>query len=660
MSISDRIRNWTIVIMLLFGFSVAGAQAPFSRGVNLTGWFQANSPREIKFTRFTEKDITDIKSLGCDVIRLPINLHNMTSGPPDYRIDPLFYSFLDSVITWCEKQNIYLILDNHTFDPNVNTDPGVADILVKVWGQMALRYKERSKYVLYEVLNEPHGITTSSWGTIQGQTINAIRAYDTKHTIVVGGSGYNSYNELPSLQFYADTNLLYTFHFYDPFIFTHQGATWVIPSMAPLSGVPFPYNSLAMPQCPTLLKGTWVESGLNNYGSDGTVSSVRHLIDIAINFRNSRNVKIYCGEFGVFIPNSNNSDRCRWYKVVSDYLEANNVPWTTWDYKDGFGLFNNGSNELFGHDLNVQLLDSLGLYTPPQTPFVMKPDTTGFMIFDDYIKQGIVNASYGSGSIDFYYKNLPEAGTYCLDWSGFSQYNALVFDFAPDKDLSRLVSENYALDFMVRGSATGIKFEIRFRDSKTGPSDHPWRMGTTVDGTTTSWDLKWHHVRIPLSSFNERGAWDNNTWFNPEGKFDWTKVDVLEISTEWTDILGKRLWFDNINISNLDTAVVRVNDAVGISDIHASGDLAVSIAPNPMKNYAEILFYSLIQTPAEIYIFSITGYKVRTLLKTYINPGKQLVNWDGRSENGTELPPGIYICRITTKSTSAFCKIVKN
>ncbi len=659
MSANDRLKYWKIIFILLFLSEGAWSQAPFSKGVNLTGWFQANSPGEIQFTMFTEKDISNIKSLGCDVIRLPINLHFMTSGSPDYIIDPLFYGFLDSLITWCENRNVYLILDNHTFDPAVNTDPGVGNILVKVWGQMATRYRNRSKYILYEVLNEPHGPTTAAWGIIQGQVISAIRAHDTSHTIVVGGSGWNSYNELSNLPYYADTNLLYTFHFYDPFLFTHQGATWVSPSLAPLSGVPFPYNSLAMPYCPPLLKGTWVEGSIKSYYSDGTEEKVRQLLNTAVNFRNTRHVKVFCGEFGVYIPNSSNPDRSHWYKTVRQYLEMNNIPWTTWDYKGGFGLFNKGSNELFDHDLNVSLLDSLGLNVPPQTPFVQKPDSSGFIVYDDYIEQGIVNASYSTGSIDFYNKSLPEAGSNCIGWSGFSQYNALVFDFTPDRDLSKLAVSGYALDLMVRGSSPGIKYEIRFRDSKINANDHPWRMGTTVDGTSAPWDLKWHHLHIPLSSFTERGAWDNGTWYNPEGKFDWTKVDLLEISTEWSDILGKKVWFDNILLTDIDTAVVRVNEAVGIDNVQGYGTVALSSSPNPMRDHAQITFNSPGERQVQLTIFSTTGVRIKTLADKSFGPGPVIISWDGSSDNGSVVPPGIYICRFFSKSATGYCRIIK-
>jgi endoglucanase len=59
---------------------------------------------------------------------LPINLHAMTSGAPDYTLDSLFLNFLDQTIGWSEELNIYLILDNHSFDPAVSTSPDIVNI----------------------------------------------------------------------------------------------------------------------------------------------------------------------------------------------------------------------------------------------------------------------------------------------------------------------------------------------------------------------------------------------------------------------------------------------------------------------------------------------------------------------------------------------------
>ena len=657
-----RIKNKIHLIFLaflLYSLPVI-SQAPFSRGVNLTNWFQSSGPRAIQFTKFTKKDIANIKSLGCDVIRLPINMHAMTSGSPSYTFDPIYFAFLDSAVTWCEQLKIYVILDNHSSDPSGSTTAGIEDILLKIWSQMAAHYKNRSDYVLYEVLNEPNGMLTSTWGTIQSHVISAIRVQDTKHTIVVGGSGYNTYTELANLPHYSDNNLLYTFHFYDPFMFTHQGATWVTPSMAPLAGVPFPYNAATMPQCPPSLLGSWIASSLSSYPSQGNAAYMKQLIDNAIAFRAARNVNIYCGEFGVFMQNSNDPDRCQWYSVVRQYLNENNIPWTTWDYKGGFGLFKKGSNQLFDNDLNTRLLDSLKFNVPPQTSFTMKPDSTGFLIYTDYDAAGTEDESYSTGTLDFYSSDLPEANKYCISWSGFSQYNKIGFDFVPDKDLSKLVANNYALDFMVRGDAPGIKFDVRFTDTKTtAPGDHPWRIRSVIDDSMATWDRKWHHVRIPLSAFVEQGAWDVDTWYPQENKFDWTRIDNFEISTEYTEIIGKKVWFDNIHVSNLDTAIVRVTDVLGIEKNYGYGKLEVKIAPNPMRDFTEISFSVQSESTVNVNIYSISGAIIRSMHDQICNPGKSTFTWDGRTENGYEAGPGIYICKIITSGFVGAARIVK-
>jgi endoglucanase len=539
-----------IVTILLMTNVVWGAEAPFKRGVNLTNWFQASSVRQIQFTKFTKQDFINIKSLGCDVIRLPINLHFMTGGEPDYTIEPLFYYFLDQAVDWAEELQIHLILDNHTFDPAENTDPNIGDILIPVWTQMAEHYKERSTYLYYEVLNEPHGISDARWNEIQQKVIDAIRAVDQKHTIVIGPAGWNSYNNLRLMPEYEDDNLIYTFHFYDPFMFTHQGASWTSPSMVPLAGVPFPYDARHMPSCPSELKNTWIESNLANYRNEGTVQRVKELIDIAVDFQNTRDVPLFCGEFGVYIPNSENTDRVYWYNVVRNYLEEKGISWTIWDYTGGFGIFEQGGNDLFEYDLNVPLVESLGLTAPPQKEFVPEPDITGFDIYLDFVAPKIVESSWASGGLlNYYCEDNPAAGDYCIHWTGVNQYNPISFRFSPIKDFSVLVNEGFAVDFWIRCNEQNSKIDIRFIDTKTDdPGDHPWRMRYTIDKNFAGFNGDWKHVQIPLDNFSEHGSWDNDRWSNPVGAFDWTAVERFEIVPEYGDLKGIHFYFDNIRI----------------------------------------------------------------------------------------------------------------
>ncbi len=528
-------------------------EVPFHRGVNLTGWFQADSPRQIQFTKFTKQDFLDIKSLGCDVIRLPINLHFMTDGAPNYTLDPLFLHFLDQVVAWCQELELHLILDNHTFDVDASTDVNVDQVLVPVWSQMAEHYKDSPAHLYYEVLNEPHGITDARWGLIQYQVIAAIHAIDSRHPIIVSGAGWGSYNNLNSIPSYPrEYNLIYSFHFYDPFLFSHQGASWTSPSLVPLAGVPFPYGAGPVPACPPALKGTWIESSLSSYQNDGTVARVKQLLDIAVSFRDKRQVPVFCGEFGVYKPNSDDDQRVHWYRVVREYLEEKGIAWTIWDYHGGFGLFNVGSNEMFEHDLNVPLVEALGLTAPEQTPFVMTPDREGFDLYTDAIARNVRESSYFSrGTVDFYSDTDPVAGAYCIHSAGGDRYATIGFDFRPDKDLTVLVSEGFVLEIWVRGDTPRARLDIRFLDTKTAdPQDHPWRMTATIDEKLAAWDGAWHLLRIPLRSFKDSGSWDNGAWFNPRGAFDWSAVDRFEIVAEHHSLAGMQFGFDEICVKD--------------------------------------------------------------------------------------------------------------
>jgi endoglucanase len=178
------------------------------------------------------------------------------------------------------------------------------------------------------------------------------------------------------------------------------------------------------------------------------------------------------------------------------------------------------------------------------------------MIYGDYIGQNLFESGSSGGKINFYSTDLPNNGQYCISWTDASRYQQIGFDFRPNKDLSYLVEQGYAIDMIIRGNEPGTRIDIRFIDTKTtAPDDHPWRMGITLDENLVDWDSRWHHLHIPLNQLVEKGSWDN-AWYEPEGKYDWTSVDRFEIVAEHHDLQGIKLWFDNLMITDQDTAQI--------------------------------------------------------------------------------------------------------
>jgi len=539
-------------LLLLSGVFAFGQQkAPFSRGVAFANWFECvNSAQEISFRRFTEQDFADVKKLGADVIRLPIDFNVFTSSAPNYTIDPFLFKLLDQVVDLAEKYQIYIILDNHPRDmPPTNVN--VRNFLIPVWTQVAQRYKNRSQYVVYEIHNEVNHITSANWGKIQGEAIDAIRKVDTQHWIVVTGvdntiDGNSAVGTLESLPKYTDNKLIYTFHFYFPFMFTFQGGNDGGQEIKQLAWIPFPYDKNRMPAMPNQIKGTWVENEFKNYPKNGTAEAVIKRIDIAANFSKQRKVPVFCGEFGVYKKNIQPEDRVRYNKLLREAFEARNIAWTMWGVYEDKGLFNGPSWGDINIDLNVELVQALGFTPVPQKQ--REPLQSGFTIYDDYPGRGF-RLRFKSPDDDFYSKvNLfytPAAeGAYAIQWKDIPKNGDLAFDIGIN-DFTYLVQNGFFLEFKVKSESTA-SLNIIFGNLQ---DNMYWE--NSISNVKIQPDGKWQTVRIPLNTIKEcYGGLEDGTWKWIEAKdrpVSWNNILMMKFQS--TQDSGRELYLDDIKIT---------------------------------------------------------------------------------------------------------------
>ena len=343
--------------------------APFTKGVNLTNWLEYRSAEKIDANRYGRQDFANIRSLGCDVVRLPIHFELICHEEDGYLIPQKILDILDNVAKWSAELQLYVILDFHnncaadTFTP---TD--IEKVLAPVWTQLATRYKDASKYLVYEIMNEPHGIDVALWNVIVERLFRMIRSIDSQHYIIVGGADWNSTAAMKTLPDFNDDKVIYTFHYYDPHTFTHQGASWC--HMQRVVGIPFPYDPEQMPPMPE--NPTEVEKRcFITYPTAGTLEAVVNCFDQYAAFSQERNAPVFCGEFGAHAVNMTNEMRINWYRIVTKLLDERGIPRTSWDYHGSFGLFNEDWKNIRDHHnytlptfpdgLNRPLLTALGL-----------------------------------------------------------------------------------------------------------------------------------------------------------------------------------------------------------------------------------------------------------------------------------------------------------
>lgn len=525
--------------------------APFTRGVNFSSWLEFKNADQLNPYYYTKMDFENVKAMGCDVVRLPIHFQQLSSGAPNYTVAPEVFSILDDVAKWAEELKLYVIFDFHNNTAGGTSTPRNIDVILNtIWAQVSKRYANAGKYIVYEVYNEPHGIDKVKWGKIEANVIAEIRKSDKNHYIIAGGADWNSFDAMKSLPDFNDDKIMYTFHFYDPFLFTHQGANWT--DLGRITGVPFPYNKEKMPPLPknATNQERWYLTGDYNYAQKGTEKAVGEFFDQYVEFSLSRNAPIYCGEFGVLNTYADHDERVNWYKIVTDLLDERGIAHTSWDYYDSFGVFKKNSGGLFPQDLDRGVVEAMKLKVPEgkQKSWSEKAfDENDFTLFNEGFAKSTRTYAW-----DFTPKLInPESKEKIINVTNMKGYGSLHIDFMENVDFTSLVFDNYNLVLEIKNdSASPFNLQIWLQNSGVN-TEYEWRMNRNLSSREIPNDGQYHKIEIPLKSMSDVGAWDNqnSTWINGKKKFNWADVKEFVISNQDSAYSGsikiKYIGFEN-------------------------------------------------------------------------------------------------------------------
>ncbi|MES2809513.1 MAG: cellulase family glycosylhydrolase [Bacteroidota bacterium] len=285
----------------------------------------------------TKADFELLKTLGFKSVRLPVAFAFFESK--NISADSV-YGRINKVVKLCQLYGIKLIIDYHYGELNDNNYLTETPKIINTWLKITNYYKNQSADDLFfELYNEPPHMNTQIWKDAAYNIVTAIRKVDKKRTLIVGASNFNSIYELSRFVRLPDENIIYTVHFYEPFLFTHQGALWVGDQVA-TTGVPFPYNAEKFPALNPKTKGTWGETNYYQYRTDGNEQSLVDKLLIVKKWAIKYNVPLICSEYGVYNKYTDLDSRCRYIKAIRRTLKKLNIPGMMWEYNDNFSIFN--------------------------------------------------------------------------------------------------------------------------------------------------------------------------------------------------------------------------------------------------------------------------------------------------------------------------------
>ena len=214
----------------------ASRVARLRRGINASEWFaQVYDKRGYTKEHFqswtTAEDIALIKSMGFDHVRLSVNPQPMMADHRPDEIPAEYLGYLDAAVKMILDQGLAVVIDLHPerrFQGTVGegrqlscrsspTSGGRWRGIIPAWD---------AERVFFEILNEPELSDRYRWYGVQAKLAAAIREGAPLQTIIAAGARWSDDDELVFIEPLRDPNVIYNFHFYEPHIFTHQGATW--------------------------------------------------------------------------------------------------------------------------------------------------------------------------------------------------------------------------------------------------------------------------------------------------------------------------------------------------------------------------------------------------------------------------------------------------
>jgi len=383
---------------------------PFRRGVNAWPWFALTrefpAPRtDYDWPAFqsqrpvpTPADLARLRASGLNFIRLPVDPGPFLAFEGDHHA-ALMTMLIDAVNAAVAADlgvivNVQANGATHYWNPDrmvSSTDaPEFARYQAFV-GELAGRLEgiAPGKIALEPINEPPQDCTSDTWPAVQAALLTAARATaQTLPLVTTGGCGsmVRGLTALDPAPLAAFEPILFTFHFYEPYLFSHQGAPWMRePVYRALNNVPWPASAGTLEATLASVRARMAQDTETSkadkqaaYAETERVLKVyfdaqpdRRFVDGYLkqvsDWADSHGIapeRIIMGEFGALRTDARytaapNPDRARYIADVRQSAEAAGFPWAFWDLFDGMGMMDDRSRAL-----DPAMVEALGLTMP--------------------------------------------------------------------------------------------------------------------------------------------------------------------------------------------------------------------------------------------------------------------------------------------------------
>lgn len=263
------------------------------KGINLGNTFEPPNEGEWGNPRTEEYHFDMYKDAGFDCVRIPVRWDNHTGKTAPYAVNPTWMNRIEQVVDWGLARGLFIVINTH-HDDWIKTDYTDANKarFDSIWSQIAVRFKDKSEKLIFEIINEPHGLTKADNDDLHARVLSIIRITNPTRLVIFQGHNWGGSDELITAAIPDDNFVIGSFHSYDPYLFGLEG------------------------------QGTW--------GSSSDYNQLENKFKSVSNWSVQNNITVFLGEFGSLKKCDFNS-RMRHYRAYVEFSQKYGFACMAWD-----------------------------------------------------------------------------------------------------------------------------------------------------------------------------------------------------------------------------------------------------------------------------------------------------------------------------------------
>ena len=544
-------------------------------------------------------DIDQIAEWGFNHIRLPFHYKQFHTEDGS---TPIGYEIVDSLLSWCEPYNMYVILDMHCAPGAQNGGPisdsdGIArlwleedkkELTVEIWREIAEYYSDNTLIWGYDLINEPvlpQGVTLSEFKQLYIDITQAIREVDQNHIVFIEGNWYGT--DFSGLTPPWDDNMSYSFHKY------------------------------------------WGETDIS------TIQSY-------LTMRNTYDIPLWMGESG---ENSNSW----YYEALVKLLEENNIGWNFWCHKKADKITSPYS-AIISPEYNSLLNYFEGTTFPPnpeEAEYALSTLTTNLKIENCAVNEGVIKCltdpDYGSISKPYRPHSIPgtiaavhyDVGNWGVSYTDDNWYN--------NGDGGYNDGWSYRND--------GVDVE-----KNTNPNGYPYNVGWTEVGEWLGYTVEnvtpgTYNINVSVASNGVAGMFFIqingvnvsvvNVPASTGGWYNWVDLTIPDVEISGGEqFIRLQIVQGGFNIESIKFESVLSNSNESLISNQFKLEKAY---PNPFNNEIKIPYKTNSNDIISAKIFNLKGQSVVELYSGKKEAGSHSLTWSGLNNLGQEVPSGTYL-----------------